>query len=373
MDNYNTDNNEAAKTKADRVLFSLRESITNGFYKPGQQIPTFDEMETHFKVSRSVLQKALRTLTEDGFVSSSPRKGMHVAPVLPHLTRYALVFTKNMDSPGFSHMQKTILDSAQSIAEKDPHRQYVIYDGIHSQDGSTTLHEDIENQRIAGLIVTPGADKVFVDYPELETDSYPRVFMCMSRHWGYNPSVDVDRSMFYDRAIWSLTEKGRRRIAIIHMAHTFADIDHATLFAANGVEYHKPWIQQIGRSHPECAQNLVQLLFDDRGGTVPDGLIIADDNLTEHVIAGLLQVNRGVGKDLDVVAYCHWPWRTSSLLPIRYLGFNLTEVLIQCMDVVLKKRLGQEFPENQFIPAVFEEELKAPSSYTRSLRQKALL
>lgn len=83
--------------KTRQVLSALRKRITDGRYRPGDKLPTYDEMEAEFDVSRMVLQQAVGRLRDDGFVRSFNRKGLFVSDAPPHLCRVALLF---VDSPG---------------------------------------------------------------------------------------------------------------------------------------------------------------------------------------------------------------------------------------------------------------------------------
>ena len=64
---------------ADRITVSLRESIVNGQYAPGGQLPAGKSLALQFGVSITVVREALSRLKADGLVASRQGKGVFVA------------------------------------------------------------------------------------------------------------------------------------------------------------------------------------------------------------------------------------------------------------------------------------------------------
>ena len=63
-----------------QVARALKESIVNGVYPVGAQLPTEEELSGHFSVSRYTIREALRRLREENLVSSRQGAGTVVAP-----------------------------------------------------------------------------------------------------------------------------------------------------------------------------------------------------------------------------------------------------------------------------------------------------
>lgn len=75
--------NRAGKNAAPlylQVANTLRESIVNGMYSVGSQLPSEDELCKRFSVSRYTVREALRLLRDDGLVSSRQGAGTIVVP-----------------------------------------------------------------------------------------------------------------------------------------------------------------------------------------------------------------------------------------------------------------------------------------------------
>jgi len=57
----------------------LRSKIERGDLRPGDQVPSLDQLARDYRVSRATAQKALRVLREEGAVVTRPRWGTFVA------------------------------------------------------------------------------------------------------------------------------------------------------------------------------------------------------------------------------------------------------------------------------------------------------
>jgi NAD(P)-dependent dehydrogenase (short-subunit alcohol dehydrogenase family)/DNA-binding FadR family transcriptional regulator len=71
------------------VADRIRQFIIDRGLKPGDRLPTEQELATQLSVSRTSVREATRALAFIGLVESAPRRGMTVAPVdMQRLTRY---------------------------------------------------------------------------------------------------------------------------------------------------------------------------------------------------------------------------------------------------------------------------------------------
>jgi DNA-binding LacI/PurR family transcriptional regulator/DNA-binding transcriptional regulator YhcF (GntR family) len=323
-------------------------------------LPTFDEMVAEFGVSRSVLQRAIRSLREDGFIRSVDRQGLFVSDAPPHLCQFALLFPNSPCDSEWSRMNAVLLSEAQKMERERADCRFVVYSGLRDVDRGqevlARLRDDVEHERLAGIIALPGTLELMDHFP-FSRPSLPKVHVCAYEPLGLDMTITVDGNGFYQRAMERLVAKGRKRVAIVHMADTASDLMHQGLFEKAGLELHGPWIQWVGRSHPEFAAGIVSLLLDYPPDQRPDGLIVGDDNLAEHVAAGIIQTGLRVGEDLDVVAHCNWPWPLPSPLPFERIGFSITELLERSVDSIAQARQGGTPPALQAVPALFEWEV----------------
>lgn len=347
--------------KTDVVLRSLRGRIVSGAYAPGMRLPTFDELESDFGVSRAVLQAAVGRLQRDGFLRTVNRQGIFVVDAPPHLARYGLVFADHPNTPGWSRFCTALASEAHRAETEKPGRHVVVYHGVQESEAGREslrrLRHDVEAERLAGLILNAGTHPLRLQPPFNRSD-LPKAFMLAAFDAPFEPKVETHRDQLYLRALQELATRGRRRIAVIDMADLLYRLEHDVFFHQVGLPLHRPWLQKVGRSQPEVVRGLIPLLMDYPPEQRPDGLIIADDNLVEHACAGLLDAGMRVGVDLDVVAHCNWPWPVPSVLPLLRIGFDARDMLRRALACIDDQRAGRTPPAEQKVPALFESEIQ---------------
>jgi hypothetical protein len=312
-----------------------------------------------------VLQSAIARLKRDGFVHSVNRQGLFVADAPPHLHRYGLVFGGHPSGSAWSRHDTAMVNEAHRIERQRGGPQFIVYhdvlDAGPGLEELNRLRRDVEAVRLAGLMLTAGTHGLSGHAPFSHRDVL-KAFVDAAFDSPLSPKVGANREQMYLRALQFLASKGRRRVAIIHMAGTTYGLNHAALFAEAGVPLHAPWIQYVGRSHPEHARTLVPLLMDYPPAGRPDGLIVADDNLAEHAAAGLVDAGLRAGQDLEVVAHCNWPWPFPNALPCVRIGFDAGDMLLRAVDCIAQQRAGRKPPDMQMVPALFENEWPLPDA-----------
>ena len=63
------------RTLYDTIRSTIRTSITNGELKPGDRLPTEEQLTVKFRTSRPTINKAIRSLARDGLVETRKRGG----------------------------------------------------------------------------------------------------------------------------------------------------------------------------------------------------------------------------------------------------------------------------------------------------------
>lgn len=346
----------------EQVLTNLRKRIIGGDYAPGERLPTFDAIQQQFDISRSVAQLAVTRLKQDGFVDTRNRRGLFVAENPPHLSRYGVVFPFTRSDPNWSRFNSTFTHELKSLLEMEPGREALVFAGsADSGEGkriASVLQDEIRNDCLAGLILTPGTFEL-AETAWLRASGAPLVFVFSYPTATHRPVVTTDGQSLTDRALHWLGSRGRRRIAVIKLVET-ADIS-AEEFARQGLEFRPQWQQSVGRGHPEVVANLIRLLFDYPADQCPDGLLIADDNLVEYAAGSVLELGKRIGHDLDIVAHCNWPSPAPSMAPMRRIGYQIGDMASLCVNAINAQRQGEPVPDEQAIPALFEDEVAARS------------
>jgi biotin operon repressor len=279
-------------SQSQQVLRVLRKRIVRGEFEPGQRLPSFGKLESELGVGRTVLQQAISTLKDDGFITSQPRQGLYIAQSPPHMGRYAIVFPCLPDHRQWSGFHGATIAQARQIANEQSDIRFEHYRGVNDERrGGVVLESlltEVRGQRLAGLILLPETHDL-AGHPCVMESGIPLIMVDGDRGLTPRPQICLDIPMLLDRSLAWLRQQGRKRIAMVYMADTFPWLtpEH---FQRNDTIYRKAWVQRIGRSHPQTVSEVMHLLMDYPPSRRPDGLFIADDNLIQTSIAALLEM-----------------------------------------------------------------------------------
>ncbi len=340
---------------ADRI----RAQILAGKYPPGAQLPTFDHLVAEFRSSRATMQLAIRQLKEEGFVRSVHRSGLFVTEQPPHLHRFGLVFAHSPgDKPWSRFLAALLAESPVALRQRDP-AEIVSFQNIHPESTAPAfarLRADTAAHRLAGLILTEETTFVLED-PSIARHQVPCVALNVHERLSHGiPVINTNEVMFFDKALAWLAQRGRKRVAVLAMRQnvgvTAEDCQRA------GLATRPHWICPIGSQFSGQTRSVVQLLLDYPPDERPDCLVLATDHLVEEALATVHDAGIVIGRDIDIVAHCNWPWPVESPLPIARLGFHSHDFLHTALDIISQIRRGESPPARTVVPAFFEHELE---------------
>lgn len=346
-------------SRSDQLAGDLRRRIVAGEFAPGQRLPTFLEIEEGFSVSRGVAQIAIERLKKSGFIDLETRQGLFVSHTPPHLHRYGIVFPVVNADPAWSVFDEVLVREAHALEQAEQGKEFQAFVGTsdyrESQRVLARLRRDVLDDRLAGLILAPGcqdlAERSPFNAPEL-----PKVFLFRQPGTGSELIVTGDGDTIIDRSLRHLAEQGCRRVAVIRVPGAYSAIGPA-FFERQGLKCRPQWIQVVQRGDTAVLATLVPLLMDYPASQRPDGLLVMDDSLVDHVVSAVLAMGLTIGRDLHIVAHSNWPSRTPNVLPIRRIGFHVGHMLVRCMEAIDLQRRGQTPPQVQRVPALFEDEV----------------
>jgi len=350
--------------KQDKVVESLRRDIVQGRITPGRQFPSQPQLAKRFQVSLATIGLAVNRLAREGHVQTRHRRGTFVSDKPPHLNNYALVFWNDPSSrfapTQWSRYYTALTNEAIALQQREG-RRILIFHGIDQHADSEDrqrLLSYIESHRLAGIIFANSPDDL-EDTSILQQPGIPRVALMSSPCYPGVPAVAYS-DHWMERAFDYLLEQGRQRIAILmHGTDSSTDsvVDRVT--AARGMTIPPHWRQIMPVVFSLATRNCVRLLMYSTGLQRPDGLVIADDNFVEDAQAALVAAGVRVPDDVAVVAHCNFPWPPANVLPVKRLGYDIRETLRTCIHLIDRQRRGEEVPQLNQIPALFEEELGA--------------
>lgn len=336
----------------------IRREIIDGRFPAGSQLPTFDALTKEHGLSRATMQLVIRQLKEDGFVRSVERSGLFVSERPPHLFRYALTFACSPGEAEWNRFFGALVSESAVVAGRQDGVQLAPFFGLKPGTPSEALDRlmaDIAHDRLAGLIVTRGTRFLLEDPSVLERQIPCVAINHLEREAAGFPVVNTDDNLFMAKALQWLSRRRRKRVAIIAMRPNVGATPE--LCAEYGLATRAHWICPVGRDFSGQVKAVVRLLLDYPARERPDCLIVATDNLVEEALGAVHGTGVVIGKDLDVVAHCNWPWPVESPLPVTRIGFHSHSFLNYSLDAIRTQRQGGNPSSPTLIPALFEHEL----------------
>jgi DNA-binding LacI/PurR family transcriptional regulator len=340
--------------KQDRLAQILRKRIVSGEYPPGAQLPFREQLIADFHVSSITVQRALDALVRDGFVVARRKAGTFVAPHPPHLTCFALVHHKPPEkSRVWSRFYTAIMAAAEEMAQ-EPSRRFVNHyheDGNPDSPAYRRLYSDAFYHRIGGMIFLSPA--YALNEQSVLSLPVPRVGL-HGAHAPPMPLITPQYDTFYGLAAQYLAQRGRRRVALIMTHdHEMDSRSISTHWSACGLTTYPHWrhAMDFGPYQPQrsIANLLMRLSPEDR----PDALIIADDNLVEGAMEGVLAAGVRPG-ELEIVAQCNLP-RPPRLPagspPVCWIGFDCRELIAGALRIIESTRGVVPQPTIEWISA----------------------
>lgn len=337
---------EHVRVSRSSIVDALRGEILRGQFARGARLPNRRDLVRRFGASSVTIQRAVDRLIADGFIYTDGPNGTFVAPNPPHISRYGLLLTSHPSHPKSWRRFSAVLSNAARDLYPEEERTIAVYydiDGKTQTEDYRRLIRDLRSHRLAGLIIVGEPDRLF-GTPVFEPDSPPRVVMMEEAVGPDMPVVGHDRYAFVDKALDFLSRQGRKNIAFIGgeriSPHNLQQYFASSL--ARHAMHHEPyWWQQVFVGTPELARNLVHLLTHAGQSQRPDGLIIYDDNLVEHVIAGVMEAGVHVPRDLDLVTHCNFPWASPTVVSLKRIGYDAAQTLKLCVDLIDRQRRGE--------------------------------
>jgi len=344
-----------------RIAARLRREIVRGERPPGSRLPTRDQIAATFSASKATVQRALDELVNEGLVNACGPLGTYVRSEPPHI-EYGLVFEFRPTPRGpWTKFWRTLEHQALAVDEKAQRSLSVNFAGRGKRrdEDFEGLLAKVEAHRLHGLIFASPPFSL-LDTPVVSTPEMPRVGIFAAPVEGI-PCVWVDGRSFCQRAVEHLHACGRRRLGVIGIAGVdgrFREQDYQDAAAENGLVLEPFCIQSCHQDATASALRATQVLMKLPPDLRPDCLVVTDDNLVEHALAGLIAAGVRVPDDVEVVAHTNFPLDGPAGLPVRRLGYDCRRILRECVDILDRQRGDAAVAAATLIPAQFEHEIK---------------
>jgi DNA-binding LacI/PurR family transcriptional regulator len=343
------------RSKWKQVESEIRKLIVSGEWKVGKQLPTYDELELRFKVSRITLQQVIRHLKQDSFITSLARQGLFVSKTPPYLTKVGVVIPRDENEVRY---WKELVLSAQAVAAQTG-KEIVVYRNMeNSPESERKLLHDVENHMLSGIIFT---SPVIPGTPGYTAYSNPLIPKVVSTSDNVSEKLTMrfhlDEPQMVKRALGYLKEEGASRIALFSnigpgISSLFdAEIKNRKLYSPS------EWRFKISLQNVELAEKIAYLLMCFSGKDRPDGIFISDDNLASAVIKGIASTRLRIPEDVAIVSHYNWSAGMRDHLQVKGIGFDLKSMLFKIFEAISSYHESGHLPELLEVAPVFEEEL----------------
>lgn len=352
----NTDQNQANKNNL--IIRDIKLQILNGELSPGARMPTRIELEKKYRASSRTVQKSLHVLIEEGFVFTRGRKGgsfisqappchSKIAILFPSGYKYSMTYNVFYRS---LHLEAGKLSSQNGIT-------FEFFHGFGDLEHFNTfmaLTDDLLAHKYAGVIFAGPpfqlAETKLVQHPDIL-----RAAVCYKNHFPHIPKVAHDRN-FLQNATQHLASLGCKRPGVIALTDNQLEENFQQICQKQNLAYDPRRVHVLNRGFAQWASNNIQAQMTMPEDIRPDGLVLTDDLLEEHVVKGLLATGCTQGNCMPVVALCNYPMVEKRELPIIHLGYDNDLFLKLLVKLIQDQRAGKTVTNFTPIVAQFEED-----------------
>lgn len=299
---------DAGKPKYYTLMEQLRSSILSGEIRPGQKLPSENELVRQYGLSRHTVRKALEILANEGYVEAFHGKGTFCSENMRHTTKsynIAVVTTYISD-----YIFPRLIQGMDSVLSENGYSIILKNTGNSRQKEARCL-EELLKKDIDGLIIEPSKSQLTCRhrnlYKALEQYHLPYVFI----QGIYTEMLDKPHILMDDVKGGYLVTKylldlGHKRIAGFFKAD---DIQ--------GMQRHKGYVRALQECGiPYNPDDVVWFHTEDRRTKpsqmvrlmaerheLPDGIVCYNDQIAAQVMETLEGLGIRVPEDISVTGY----------------------------------------------------------------------
>ena len=299
---------ETGKTKYIVLMERLKESILSGQIRPGEKLPSENQLSREYGLSRHTVRKALAILENEGYVTAEHGRGTFCSERMRHRknSRNIAVITTYLSDYIFPRliqgMDQVLTEAGYSIMLKNT--------GNSRQKEAQCL-EDILTKDVDGLIVEPSKSQILCRnmalYERLDAYEIPYVFI-QGRYpqMRDKPCVLMDDEKGGYLAASHLVKLGHRRIAGIFKADD-----------SQGAERHKGYVKALQEAQIPYDPDLVIWFHTEDRKVKPalvvkrmveqkwdfTGVVCYNDQIALEVYRALTEMGMRVPEDISLTGY----------------------------------------------------------------------
>ena len=289
------------KAKYYTLMEALKEQILSGTIKPGQKLPSENELTKEYALSRHTVRKALALLENEGYITAQHGKGTFCSErvIQRHNSKNIAVVTTYLSDYIFPRliqgMDRVLSENGYSIILKNT---------CNSRSKEEKVLKELLDKPIDGLIIEPSKSQILCRhinlYEMLDKYQIPYVFIqgCYPQ-MADKPCILMDDCKGGYLLTRHLLETGRRNIIGIFKADDSQGAQRHKGYQIVQQDFAEEVQEGRGRGRPEAQQHL-QTAVDQTGEQAPlDAVAEGHQHKGQHAEQGDAAAV-GHGEDADV-------------------------------------------------------------------------
>ncbi|MCC7351238.1 MAG: GntR family transcriptional regulator [Phycisphaerales bacterium] len=320
----------------------IHESIQTHQLTPGEKLPTNFEIAQSLNVGYVTVQRAMRSLANQGVIERRKSKGTFVRQAVKPLV-VGIFCTETVFDPVASTFSSLMVHHLTHSLHADA-RDLRLYYVPESQNGKVKayhdLWRDIDNHRLAGVVAI---NRMPTELTALARDkSFPLVGVVVDEAMAN--TVWIDLADFCRRAIAGLMKEGCRRIVLVGFSTGIERTSVQNLLriaAGEGLEMAAEDVKTYEGTYQGDWRDLGVLMARTINLSEYDGVVLADDILAVGFTRELAQ--RGVRTPQDIQLATTWNQNSPHSLSLDAMRFEvnakrLAQRSVEMLDDLIDNR-----------------------------------
>ncbi len=336
---------EAGRPKYLVLMEQLKADILSGNIRPGDKLPSENELSKKYSLSRHTVRKAIGILAQEGYIEAFHGKGTFCSESLRHMQQsknIAVVITYISDyifPRLIQGMDKVFSENGYSIILKNTG---------NSRQREAACLEELLQKDIDGLIIEPSKSQLMCRhqnlYQRLEKYGVPYIFIQgIYTEMADKPHILMDDAKGGYLVTKYLLDQGHEQIVGFFKADDMQGIQrhkgYVLALQERGIPYDPDnvvWFHTEDRRHKPAM--MIRLMLEN--GKLPDGIVCYNDQIAVQVIEELEKGNIRVPEDVSVTGYDNSLYAqkgtgiTTIAHPQEKLGEMAAELLLEKMNGV---------------------------------------
>ena len=338
---------ENKKLKHVVIFEDMKKKIFTEDIKPGDKLPSENELAKKYNVSRQTVRKAIANLESAGYAYAEHGRGTFCSEMLAHTksSKNIAVVTTYLSDYIFPHLIKGI----DEVMEKYGY-SIMLKSTNNSRTGEARCLEELLTKDIEGLIIEPSKSHMYCNntsyFKKLEEFSIPYLFI----QGKYNqmdsvPHVIMDDEKGGYMVTKYMIDKGHRNIIGV-----FKSDD------CQGQNRHKGFVRALNEAGiPYDPDNVIWFYTEDRkshpytgikqivnSGKEFDGVVCYNDQTAMMVIRALNECGLKVPRDISITGYDNAQRGNNVGLQLTTIAHPQEELGVMAAEMLMDMIKGKE-------------------------------